>query len=102
MPKKNSEVSGNSNNESKSTKPYDIELKNQLEKDPWLRHLFNKIGKYVIATLENGMTIEGKLASIEFIKGYLRIEIQEYDATHFLDFRNIIDLKVIEGGKNDR
>jgi hypothetical protein len=81
---------------------YDIELKSQLEKDPWLRHLFNKIGKYVIATLENDKIVEGKLASIEFIKGYLRIEIQEYDATHFLDFRNVIDLKVVEGSKNGR
>jgi hypothetical protein len=99
MPKKNSEVNGDSNNESKTQNSYDIELKNQLEKDPWLRHLFNKIGKHVIATLENDKIVEGKLASIEFIKGYLRIEIQEYDATHFLDFRNVIDLKVIEGDK---
>jgi hypothetical protein len=97
MPKKNTGVSDKSDNELKDSNSYDIELKNQLEKDPWLRHLFNKLGKYVIAILENGMVVEGKLTSIEFIKGYLRVEIQEYDATHFLDFKNIIDFKVVEG-----
>jgi hypothetical protein len=75
MPKKNTGVSDKSDNELKDSNSYDIELKNQLEKDP-------------LATLENGMVVEGKLALIE---------IQEYDATHFLDFKNIIDFKVVEG-----
>jgi len=81
---------------------YDIELKNQLSKDPWLRHLFNKIGKYVVAVLKDDKVVEGRLASIEFLRGYIRIEIQDYDATHFLDFRNIIDLKVLEGEHDNR
>jgi len=76
---------------------YDEELKETLSKDPWLRHLFNKIGKQVVAYLDGNIQVEGKLVSIHYARGNINLEVDS-GSIYYLNWRHV---KCVEVGENE-
>jgi len=69
---------------------YREELKKQLERDVWLRHLFAKLGKRITVVGADGVKIDGKLISIQYIRGVLNLEIEVREGvTIFLNWKYI-------------
>jgi len=73
---------------------YRKELENQINKDPWLQDLFNKIGKEVKVEVDSGFHIRGILKRIEFIRGVLNLEIENSGFVYFVNWRNVNYLEV--------
>ena len=71
---------------------YERELIRQLEKDRYLRHLFNKIGKEVIVEVSSGAHIKGILKTIEFIRGIINLEVEDpqFRRSYFINWRNVV------------
>lgn len=72
---------------------YEKELVKQLEKDRWLRHLFNKIGKEVVISLRSGEHLIGILKTIQYIRGVINLEI-EGSSVFFVNWRYVQYLEV--------
>jgi len=72
---------------------YSLELKKQLEKDVWLRHLFSRVGKQVVVILENDMHISGILKSIEYVKGGINLEVVSDDKDWFLNWKHVMAVR---------
>jgi len=72
---------------------YTAELKERLEKDVWLRHLFNKLGTVVRVKLED-VVIEGILKTIQFQRGIINIEVGSEDKTWFINWKHIHYIEV--------
>jgi len=74
---------------------YSLELKEQLKKDTWLRHLFNKLNKEVVVGLKTGEHVIGVLKTIQFLRGIVNLEIQSgtNGPIYFVNWRYVIYLK---------
>jgi hypothetical protein len=68
---------------------YEKELSKQLEKDRWLRHLFNKLGKEIICCVESGEHLRGILKTIQFTRGVINLEVQSSDRVWFINWKHI-------------
>ena len=77
---------------------YGQELKKQLEKDVYLRHLFNKRGREVIVELSTGVRLRGILLSIEFIRGVLNLELEDPQSkrVYYVNWRHVCWLGVVK------
>lgn len=80
---------------------YNKELVEALEKDRFLRHLFNKINKEVEIKTGKGDNIKGVLKTIEYVRGKINLEVISGDDVYFLNWRYIVYLKTKQGEIND-
>ena len=74
---------------------YQTELAKQLEKDRWLRHLFNKLGKEIIVVLTSGEHLIGVLKTIQYSRGVINLEI-EGSNVYFVNWKHVEYLEVRE------
>jgi hypothetical protein len=74
---------------------YEEELRSTLAKDAWLRHLFNKIGKYVVVYLDGDLQVEGKLVSIHYARGVINLEVDSGNI-YYLNWRYVRCVEVKE------
>jgi hypothetical protein len=84
----------NKNEDDEEKFDYKEELEKQLDKDVWLQHLFNKLGREVVIETKTGTKIRGVLKTIEFVRGKINLEVESYDKIYFVNFRNVNFLEV--------
>ena len=73
---------------------YEANLKDELAKNVWLRHLFNKIGKEVEFVMDNNEHIRGVLKAIDKAGSIANLEIENSDNVFFLNWRNVVYMKL--------
>jgi len=74
---------------------YEKELKAQLEKDAWLRHMLNKIGKPVTLVVVTGDKLSGILQAVQFVRGVINIEVDGgEDKVYYINWRNVAYMEV--------